>query len=395
MSASDKMHVPESGTHSEGDLYEKRVRRGRRKWLFRLGALFVSSIVAILLLEGSVRGLVYLGKLPRYVSQRNGGFWNAEHPLFGVWHQPKSSALQSSECFSTTYETNSVGARDVERSQACDAPRVFVTGDSFVEGWGLHPEERFSNQLEQQTGVAHLNFGMSHFSPYQQYLVYKHFGPQFEHSAVLVGILPVNDFVDIDITQAKRARSYDYRYRPYLVPDANEYRHVDYRESSVGKFLRVHSHAYHAISSTVAKLSDPEGDDVYAPPVTNAQGLPHSYFYDYSERQFDLLRHCLDLIVTQADGRPFAVVLLPAQWDFVRFEKQPVETPLALRLVDWAKTHHVVVVDLLPPMANANANWQRYFFDCDYHWSAEGNRVAAQVLQQQQLGPFFYEKPEE
>jgi len=126
--------------------------------------------------------------------------------------------------------------------------------------------------------------------------------------------------------------------------------------------------------------------------VNNDQGLPHSYFFDFSQEQFDLLKECFERIESTAGDRPIAVVLLPSQWDFVRFEKQPEPTPLASRLEAWAEQRNILVIDLLPPMANANANWQRYFFDCDYHWNPEGNRVAAEILQRR-LTPFLYEKP--
>ena len=71
--------------------------------------------------------------------------------------------LHQKRCFKATYSTNSVGARDVERSPAAARPRAVVLGDSFLEGWGLPAAERLSNLLEESTGVEHLNFAMSLF----------------------------------------------------------------------------------------------------------------------------------------------------------------------------------------------------------------------------------------
>ena len=73
----------------------------------------------------------------------------------------------------------------------------------MVEGWGLPDESRFSNLLERVIGVEHLNFGMSHFSPYQSYLVYRDLASGFDHDAVVIGITPENDFVDLDLDRAR------------------------------------------------------------------------------------------------------------------------------------------------------------------------------------------------
>ena len=60
---------------------------------------------------------------------------------------------------------------------------------------------------------------MAHFGPYQEYLVYRDLAREFDHDAVLVGVLPGNDFANIDFDLARTLPRHDYRYRPYLVGD--------------------------------------------------------------------------------------------------------------------------------------------------------------------------------
>jgi hypothetical protein len=53
---------------------------------------------------------------------------------------------------------NSYGARDKENKNICDTNRVILLGDSFVEGFGVKENGRFSNLLEKETGKEMMNF---------------------------------------------------------------------------------------------------------------------------------------------------------------------------------------------------------------------------------------------
>jgi hypothetical protein len=46
-------------------------------------------------------------------------------------------------------------------------------------------------------------------------------------------------------------------------------------------------------------------------------------------------------------------------------------------------------LDLLSAMYGASGEWNRYFFDCDPHWSPLGSAVAAQATRVGLTG-FFY-----
>jgi hypothetical protein len=353
----------------------------------RVCAVVVGSLAATaLLLEVTVRGLaaggVQLGPEPPKADAR---FWDGQHETFGVWHRPNAMTRHTTACFDVGYQTNAIGARDRQRSSDAAGPRVVVLGDSFVEGWGIEVDQRLSDILEAQTGIEHINLAMAHFGPYQASLAYREFAPRFEHDAVLVGLAPVNDFVDLDFEVAKGAPAYHFRYRPYLTgtyPDYGEFRH---RENPVARFFRQNSYAWNAVTWSLHLAG---GGDAYMTPLQNEDGYYQSFFHDYSQAQFDLLRASLERILGDADGRPVAVFLIPSQRDFARFG-QSGEGRLAEELRAFGKPHGMRVVDLLPAMFDGQGSWYGYFLTCDYHWNQSAHAVAAGILERE-LGSFLY-----
>jgi hypothetical protein len=69
-----------------------------------------------------------------------------------VWHRPNGHFVHKGGCYTVEYDTNSYGARDVERSVHSSAPRTIVLGDSFIEGLGTSADVRLTNILERDTG---------------------------------------------------------------------------------------------------------------------------------------------------------------------------------------------------------------------------------------------------
>jgi hypothetical protein len=340
-------------------------------------AILVASVVAVALIEFGawllVRGEMLAAPRPGRGAQ---GFWRGQDPRFGVWHAPNSSHLHRRDCFEARYTTNSIGARDSERSLRSARPRAVVLGDSFLEGWGVTTSHRLSNRLEAATGVEHLNFAMAHFSPYQSYLVYRTLATDFEHDAVLIGILPSNDFTDLDLELARSVEGYSFRYRPYLVGEPPDFRHFDHRESALHYGLRNWSYAGSALLAGI----DRRRARSLRQERQNAGGdRPRSYFYDFRERDIARLEAVLALLAQQVADKPLVVVLIPTRKDL---ERRAVSggDPLSARLQGTAERLGFQLVSLLGPMADHSESVARYFHSCDYHWSASGHRVAAELL---------------
>src|SRR5262245_55834476 len=171
----------------------------------RLLSLAAFTAFTLLLLELGI-GLVtkwglFQSKVPTYsiMQARNPFFSRDVNPDFGVWHLPDAKTRHAKSCFDVVYSANSHGARDRERTLQSDRQRIVVLGDSMTEGVGVESASRYTDILEHESGVEHLNFGTAGtFGTTQQYLLYKTLASKFSHSAVLISMIPENDFWDND-----------------------------------------------------------------------------------------------------------------------------------------------------------------------------------------------------
>jgi len=350
--------------------------------LRRLAGLAAMALLVLVALELGVRGLAAVGWL--HVAPPPGfdePYWDGDHAAWGVWRKPDAEFHHPTDCFDVTYRSNAVGARDVERPLAADGPRVLVLGDSFSDGWGVEREERFSDLLEQRTGVPHLNFAMPHFGPYQSYLVYRDLAKRWEHDAVLIGILPANDFVDMDPEWAReKGAGYLYRYRPYLVRDEaapSGWRREDWREPVLERWLRKGSHLYAALQAAWRRLAPPAAGAPAAAP--GGPEAIRSYFYDADATDLARLEHVLSLLAEEAGDRPVTVALIPGLRDLRRHAFSGPD-PLTPRLQEFGRAHGIEVVGLLGPMAERSRRWSRYYLPCDYHLGPAGHAAVAELL---------------
>jgi SGNH hydrolase-like domain, acetyltransferase AlgX len=356
--------------------------------LRRVASWLGVGLVTLALIEVSTCAAVETGLLagrrPGYFGAH---YWQGDHPIFGVWRYSDAEYDHRSACFHVEYHTNSVGARDRERSLHSEQPRAVVLGDSFLEGWGLPVEARLSDRLEAATGREHLNFAMSHFSPYQAYLVYRDLASRYDHDTVILGVLPENDFVDLDLDLAREQVDYEYRYRPYLVGDAPPYHHLDYREPALRHALRNLSYAFNAylVAEVHAKARAMAPRRQALPAATRRAP---SWFYDYDEAQVRRLEEVLSMLAREARGKRVIVLLLPTLGDLQRYALSGPD-PLSERLEPAARREGIQLVDLLPFFAHYTPEWRRYYLPCDYHWSAFGNEVATRGVLAA-LGPGFY-----
>jgi hypothetical protein len=319
-----------------------------------------------------VAELVLRSQMKSPLPGREGRFWDGNHELFGVWRPADTTKRHKKKCFSVTYQTNSVGARDIERSLTSDAPRTVVLGDSFVEGWGLPDSARLSNLLEELTGVEHLNFGMSHFSPYQSYIVYRELASQYDHDTVIIGVTPESDFVDLSLSQASAREGYAYFYRPYLMQAEGGFEHVELRENPLRRLVRHNSYLFHAMRHLFYPRQKPEV-------VLQKPSEVESLLHDYDEEGLAVLTRCLELTIAEAGARRVIVVLMPVYKDFVRCGAVG-PGGLARALAPLEQLGDVVIVDLLPSMAAQTPDASGYYFSCDAHWDADGNAAAVRAL---------------
>jgi len=303
-------------------------------------------------------------------------FWADINPVFGVWHRPNGHFLHASGCFSVEYDTNSYGARDVERSVQSTRARTIMLGDSFIEGLGLPAQDRLSNILERDTGREHLNFGTGgDFGPLQYALLYKSMAAAFDHDLVTVGVLPDNDFFDMSLRVGKIENPG--RYRPYYADDFSII-YTGQFDPNAGESLWDHVEAVMR-----AYLSSYHVGQYIHSRFYWRNRPPYSGYNDYTPVDLERLKHALADIKSTADAHHarVAVFLIPRANDFIRLH-QVHTNRLGPVMEQWGRDVGIPIKDLLPDMeARGGADYRNYFLSCDGHWSAHGNAVAAQVLE--------------
>ena len=87
--------------------------------------------------------------------------WRTENQAWGAWHKKNSYSRHVKSCFDVEYESNDIGARDIDKYLK-DFPKdsIVALGDSFVEGYGLNHEETFTAQLQKKISKKVLILGL-------------------------------------------------------------------------------------------------------------------------------------------------------------------------------------------------------------------------------------------
>ncbi|MBF0249350.1 MAG: hypothetical protein HQL35_01840 [Alphaproteobacteria bacterium] len=346
----------------------------------------------------SVKAGLIKAPAPSYAPPGTQPFRQDLDPNFGLWHPPHARMGHVASCFNVTYESNSYGARDVERVRDGSPERTVVLGDSFVEGVGLAREDRFTERLEAALGREHLNFGIANAGPTHYLQVYRHLAREFAHDRVIVAVLPNNDFRDDDFELGRTA--FADRYRPYFVRgETGAWTLIHFDKANLGtggnSDEEVRKHRRRAMRQWLTNFS-------YAKNVWNYVGglmkqdafgmidmhgafrsvydeRPPSGFYDYGPEDLARLEHVLDLLDRESGERPVSVVLLPLLLDFNRFRAEGT-APLSKALQAFASTRpDLDVVDLLPVFA-AQDDPASFYLECDGHWNARGAELAARSL---------------
>lgn len=350
-------------------------------------------LLVLALLELGVRGLVLLGLAPyqQYPTIAGGPvFWDDIHPAVGVWRYPNREFHHQSSCFEVSYQTNAYGARDRARAkQSGAAQRVVVLGDSYVEGFGVATAARLTDLLEERTGVEHLNFGTSgSFGTIQEWQLYESLASQFEHTAVMIFLLPANDFSDNNPNDFPQAR-----FRPYLRKNGDnfelyytvpfEQRQREFRDwgliikntidnsSYLANFLRF---ANREVKSRLR--SDPSAQK---PEINGA------HYNTYSDLDLEIMLHALRKIAERAAPRKVYLFTIPSFEDYRWAQEKGYEFRLVQDLATFADKHgNLHYLDLLPGfMAHAASNqlaYRDFTHTCDGHWNELGNRVAAETV---------------
>ena len=346
--------------------------------------IIVSLVLTFVLLECGLAWLCSSGRLkiakPSYCLGNIGSrFWADSNPHFGVWHDPHSSFRHVSPDYDLTYQANSQGMRDKERTQkAHGKKRVIVLGDSFVEGWGVASENRMSDRLERMTGRDYLNFGTSgSFGPTQYLMLYTHLAKSFEHEALIIAILPDNDFLDDDDDYG-RVMHAD-RIRPFFTGSRPDYKLIVTKPDAPSPASKILEQCLLTLTYTGNLIKHFKSLSRHKQAT-----LPESYagYFDFTPPQWDRLDKVLHEFRRVAPTLPILVLTIPCDTDIQRVEKTGT-APLPAKMEALCKSLGMHYLDLMPALRATPEGWPACYLKTDRHWNSRGNEIAAEEINRQ------------
>jgi hypothetical protein len=327
---------------------------------------------------------------PLYLEKRNDQWlWRTGFHDWGPWHRPSATAYHAANCFSVTYRSNAYGARDKERSTSTAAPRAVILGDSFIEGYGVDEDKRLSNLLERHAGREVLNFGMTHFGPLQYQLLYDEMIRKFDHSLVIIGFLPNNDFKDNDIEFARQFRDFGKDYIPYYGPDGG----VVYPRSrpdpnEVTPFARYARDLpeRRRLIHNAFRLSWLYGlyrDIRYNVTVlTYPQASTYIGYMESGATRIARATRSLLAIQKTAAPRPVLVLFLPDynSWSYLAKHPEAYEKSAVVKMRALLEDHGIKTIDLMKEFMNRGFDRNALYLPCDGHWNERGHQAALEVV---------------
>jgi hypothetical protein len=240
---------------------------------------------------------------------------------------------------------NADGFRDVDHPAEKTKPRVLMLGDSFVWGYDVETEDRFTEHLQKKFPNYELfNMGVSGYGTDQEFLLFRRYFKHYKPDHVVLLFCTDNDFRDNSSNFV-----YDQYYAPYFVVQDGALKlapgNVAVSESYIFR-------KYENIFTRSALLQ--AGLRVYGKLF-----LPNKFTQTNSDPTKELLLEFRGFVETH--GISFSVVLTSPHKDLEKFLRESNIQYLSLSVPDHYR---------FPSYGN--------------HWTGKGHQVAAA-----QMEPFF------
>ncbi len=362
-----------------------------------------SAIGTLLFLEGICWVLVSMG-IPVGVGVTNHRLFipaNIDDPITyagdvstfsGRWRLPNAHE-QVVNCSGDTLRryANELGAADDPFAFDTTTNRVIVLGDSYMEGYMVNPADRLSTRLTKLTGHRHLNFAINGTSPINYWQTYRQFKGRVAHKAVLVGLLPANDFEDY--TGDKVHAQVDFPiYRPYWTNDNKLAYSLANIRQSIGAVGRTRASLLQTVDSVYQTLTWKQKARVHF--------VEHSYlaqtllklaqnrakvdpkwtrYAQFSDADWRIMTNSLDQLVADAAGKQIIFVSLPIMLD-VKALRAGADNKFDRQMRAYCQKKGVKFTSLVPYALAYKGNLADLYVPCDGHWTAKGEAWAAECL---------------
>jgi lysophospholipase L1-like esterase len=317
---------------------------------------------------------------------------------------------------------NSRGFHDAERTpDARGALRVVVLGDSFMEAYGVAPEEGFASRLEarlrgDRPEVEVVNLGVSGYGTLQETLVYQLEGRAFAPALVLLAFYLHNDLRDnsLEIETLRRPGGEKATDRPFLLPGSDadwdvsivdvdrslaRYQSELARRRSWWWRAREVSHVWRltgaaAIDAALRALhEETRGDAAPADTLSRRErlALELDVFSCHPREEYDRAWQVTSRILARlardvrADGAQLVVFSAPSVYESAARLPDADAFDLACRdhPPGYARLRAILTaleipfIDLLPAFQHHARERSAGLFTADSHWNAAGHALAA------------------
>ena len=304
--------------------------------------------------------------------------WWTEENIWGAWHINNSKTRQKRSCYDATYISNEVGARD--DSFLINSPNdVILLGDSFAEVYGVNLSHTSQKFIEDLTGLNVLNFGVSkNFGIVQYFQIYKNFAKNYNHNKLIIFFLPNNDFSENDYDNWQGSK----RYRPYFkkisdndykifIPD-NAVKNYKSKTKKIKKIFK----DYFWSSGLFINLN--YNYKIYRTKKKYGKDTFSGYFDSKLDQQKAAI-HFIRKIINEANIETY-LVSIPRLQDFAKLDKGE-----NLEEIFWIKSLNTMSQNIknftfIDLIKHPISNLENLYLKCDGHWTAEGNRWAAEII---------------
>lgn len=342
----------------------------------KLLLLGISLLVAFVLVEILLR---VVGYSPAVTSPLT-AFHQADEQLGWVGTPNHTSRFKTLN-FDALVETDDEGFRKVVSSVTPppEAPEIWLLGDSTTWGWGVSNEEMWASVLQEKIGSAARirNFGMNAYGSLQEALLFERLLEERDAPRTMLLMVCNNDFTD-NLTDQDGARPY------VIVSESGEAptianRPVERKIGGLAATIAKHSYAVSFVfycSSLVKQIRKRgEHEQMFAESWEQADKTPKGKAKKpLPDEQIEAMRFAFQEIDALCRKHEIDWKVIPFPQATTRFAKPA--TTLALEEI--VSGLEAEIIDLESEMADDRRKY--YIGDGDFHWNAEGNRMAAKIL---------------
>lgn len=290
-----------------------------------------------------------------------------------------------------TIQINQDGFRDIPFQDKTNDTKIMVIGDSFVSNISVDQNEVFTQVIENKLeNTSVYNFGVNGYGQVQEYLLLKKWVPKIQPDLIVVMVYLRNDFTD-----NVSANPWLYN-RPSVVFVGDDQIKIlpPSEEQHVGRKLPFYydSHLFRLVRSSVSNIQAKASKDIsvsHTPTEITTCRIPMTdeaiLMYKTLERLLVAMNMYGETIHT-----PILFALAPSIFhiqDDLWSQIVAYDPSLVLQrdltnttLLAFAEAKQISMIDLTPAILAAHSNGAKMYNPKEQHWTAEGNKIVADVL---------------